>query len=834
MRVFPLLLAAASVGALSTRQQTRFDSEGTESTLDWDRAPSSDATGHLIFNSVSSVLQRWPNTIKRPGHSFVPATMPAGTILYHGRGSAAVPTQPEWLAFDFEHAYIFARGQDGHVLTFATTRSLKLIYLDGASAAKIDDGSLDTQDLLMYREVKGGDGHERGGVGEHERIQKLCAWAKPLGVDGFVRMEFHFEVMYCDFSDGVELVSALHLLPQGGRSGPVGPGGPPGGPRGPGEPGRGSEGASDDGHEEHSHRRPYTHVENEDEHHHHRPHLRPEDDMDVLHDHSHFNPEVLDHERPRTHHHDCEEEMKTKDTSLYRHHRSHRHRFSLFEFVANKLGLGWFFSHKHPDSGVRGHAHGEPRHPHQGFFNEQEPSGERTRHDRHEKGGDRTVQGEYPYRHRHEQDGKGARPERDHGLRIKADKLDGPRFSSQEKNGERLHHHTEHEGHEHKFKTENIGGERYHPADGSLLKKETGKFSRSEKDDRPSRRPSSFPHPSPRPQVDLATPSSIGTSDRPRPHQDRLSASADANLGMHASDEPPRRGPGGPGRGEPATPPAGWKGSLPSSGFGEARVAGKWHDAAPGETRVRPDFTGFVSLYDPALRSLVEARHGLPHIRHRIKGISGEDADTKMKELEEVLTRAPGTSSGVDWASITRVVIERYGQRLELLAHTLASTEHDVTEKAKSTRAQLLTMLVLYFTVDDVPSEDGSRAWLAPVVQRCATTQTRAIPASLLTPQERLIHNAVSETLHEICRRLAIMFDAAVDIEESTLEVVQDKLAGIERETTELMAWLDWSVWVKCRPACSIEEMCVVPTWPFGRDEDPYDMTPKCVRLPSI
>ena len=80
-------------------------------------------------------------------------------------------------------------------MTFATTRALKLLYLDGASAAKIDDGALDSQDLIMYREVKGGEGHDHGGAGEHERIEKLCKWGKPLGVDGFVRMEFH---LYAD------------------------------------------------------------------------------------------------------------------------------------------------------------------------------------------------------------------------------------------------------------------------------------------------------------------------------------------------------------------------------------------------------------------------------------------------------------------------------------------------------------------------------------------------------------------------------------------------------------------------------------------------------------
>ena len=44
-------------------------SEASE--LDWDRAPPADSTGHLIFATVNSLLQRWPNTVIRPGKRVV-------------------------------------------------------------------------------------------------------------------------------------------------------------------------------------------------------------------------------------------------------------------------------------------------------------------------------------------------------------------------------------------------------------------------------------------------------------------------------------------------------------------------------------------------------------------------------------------------------------------------------------------------------------------------------------------------------------------------------------------------------------------------------------------
>ncbi|KAI9435515.1 hypothetical protein H4582DRAFT_654668 [Lactarius indigo] len=46
---------------------------------------------------------------------------------------------------------------------------------------------------------------------------------------------------------------------------------------------------------------------------------------------------------------------------------------------------------------------------------------------------------------------------------------------------------------------------------------------------------------------------------------------------------------------------------------------------------------------------------------------------------------------------------------------------------------------------------------------------------------------------------------------------------------SELMAWLDWSVWVRCEPSCGLGEVCYLPSWPFPIGSDPYDMTPRCV-----
>ncbi|KAH7924173.1 hypothetical protein BV22DRAFT_1130017 [Leucogyrophana mollusca] len=190
-----------------------FQDGGTDgSSEQWrlDEPPSANATGHLIFETVSSLLQHWPNTRYRNGHTIVPATVPPGTLLYHGTFQSVVPAVPEWVATDAEHSLGFCRGtiEAGcwH-LTLATTRPLQLLYFDGSSGADFEGGTMDAQDFVAWGELRPDRTFD-----EHGRIADLCAWGKQYSLDGFVRMEENFEIMLCNFtSDGVRVVSFLNL-----------------------------------------------------------------------------------------------------------------------------------------------------------------------------------------------------------------------------------------------------------------------------------------------------------------------------------------------------------------------------------------------------------------------------------------------------------------------------------------------------------------------------------------------------------------------------------------------------------------------------------------------
>ncbi|TFK33435.1 hypothetical protein BDQ12DRAFT_738756 [Crucibulum laeve] len=225
-----LLVYAASVVAAANAAQVAFnvsppDALNSNSNDEWSftTRPALNSTSHLVFDTVASALQHWPHTRYRNGHTLYPATLPPGTLLYHGTYHPEVPKIPEWTATDPEHSYMFCRerwpigspssssSSDHHNpqsqessnssssenrdqdegcyhLTLVSTRPLRLLYFDGSSAAKMQGGPMDAQDLIAWGEVK-----PEWAFKERERLAALCEWAKAGNeerrVDGFVRME---------------------------------------------------------------------------------------------------------------------------------------------------------------------------------------------------------------------------------------------------------------------------------------------------------------------------------------------------------------------------------------------------------------------------------------------------------------------------------------------------------------------------------------------------------------------------------------------------------------------------------------------------------------------
>ncbi|CAK7268679.1 hypothetical protein SEPCBS119000_003184 [Sporothrix epigloea] len=184
-----------------------------------------------LFASTYGLLQQWSNTVFPNGHAFAAATIPAYTLLFHGlhadkedadHPERLSPPSPEWLAFDTEMSYgIMGSSRRSWLLTYQTVRPIRVLYVDGESAALMGLGQLDSQMLLLYGNVTG-PSHQSKGFGlrpEYDRARGMCAWldqqglrGRGWGFEGIVRMNAGFEVIWCDFlSDSLRLLSRLNV-----------------------------------------------------------------------------------------------------------------------------------------------------------------------------------------------------------------------------------------------------------------------------------------------------------------------------------------------------------------------------------------------------------------------------------------------------------------------------------------------------------------------------------------------------------------------------------------------------------------------------------------------
>ena len=236
------------------------------------------------------------------------------------------------------------------------------------------------------------------------------------------------------------------------------------------------------------------------------------------------------------------------------------------------------------------------------------------------------------------------------------------------------------------------------------------------------------------------------------------------------------------------------------------------------------DLTGLITLYDTSLApSLIPIRADLERCDHRVLGISSEDISQVMRRLTEIVSRPNPVGSGIDWKTLIHVIVDRYADRLELLQHLLnfaSSDFQELLQQAKSAQSQLRVMLtpyLLHSTVIPNSNASGVNAlqWAHQIFRQCAITHTSELKAHIhsMTSSERLLLKSIEETTREICRVTTKMWangamsglDTLFEVEPDTEYEIIQIFDGWRDETRDLMSWLDWSVWIKCRPACGPE-----------------------------
>lgn len=187
-------------------------------------SPEEANNSNFIFASFASLLQQWPNSFAYSGHSIIPGIIPTSTVLYHGTNNGDPPPARgfEWLAFDPEMSYsIHSRWNDRNDLCrYMSTRPLRIIYLDGQSASLGTAGFMDSQSVIINGTVNL-EFEDRGHFLEAEylRAGHLCAIGKNWGFEGVVRMNSGFELIWCDFTQGIKLLGCTNTThpPEGSQ-----------------------------------------------------------------------------------------------------------------------------------------------------------------------------------------------------------------------------------------------------------------------------------------------------------------------------------------------------------------------------------------------------------------------------------------------------------------------------------------------------------------------------------------------------------------------------------------------------------------------------------------
>lgn len=93
-----------------------------------------------------------------------------------------------------------SRGFDSTFNTYVATEPLKVLYFDGFSASKGNPGSLDLQKLIAFgieNDPEDNQPYHRPPRFEDGRIAEgLCEWGQTHGIQGFVREEATFELIW--------------------------------------------------------------------------------------------------------------------------------------------------------------------------------------------------------------------------------------------------------------------------------------------------------------------------------------------------------------------------------------------------------------------------------------------------------------------------------------------------------------------------------------------------------------------------------------------------------------------------------------------------------------
>lgn len=208
-------------------------------------------------------------------------------------------------------------------------------------------------------------------------------------------------------------------------------------------------------------------------------------------------------------------------------------------------------------------------------------------------------------------------------------------------------------------------------------------------------------------------------------------------------------------------------------------VSDRYHGV--GGNRVQINYDQFVSAYTQDIDLFQSGQRG-----PRLQDAPPEILSAIRSELDALVLSEPNpfTTKSIDWQSITDMIVTHYAPRLQYLF-----SEQIITNKA--TFLHELDLLLSPFI------SYNSRSQTAEIA-RC---KTHFLPLSTVPTLASL---TISQISNHICKTLFRLSSHPKDRIEVMKGLIKD---------------LKWTTWKQCK-GCGWDEICLVPIWPYGSEED--------------
>lgn len=288
----------------------------------------------------------------------------------------------------------------------------------------------------------------------------------------------------------------------------------------------------------------------------------------------------------------------------------------------------------------------------------------------------------------------------------------------------------------------------------------------------------------------------------------------------------------------PNVPPPPWENPVAplAESSADEWVRSATRRAKNPQSQITLDYSSFVTLYHPRLRSLFSSRAGHGMRYHRAwPTISDADAISFTLEVDEVLRRRQSGVTGtvIDWGTVSNRIIEQWADRLMqirfLLRHSIFDADADAREIREIVhRVWLLTYASLspflemgsllnlssWDLVFAKPTFVDDNSVLAntssSAFDRCVSSGNPLFTFSTTKPratlQEFFLQESIETITGRICSDIGLTFAESADLHRATdLDIPSSKLV-LDRWRARLdllVEWLDWPVWLRCKEICN-------------------------------